>query len=69
MGDLGSIPGWGRAPGEGKGYPLQYACLEYSMEFLQDLSSLTRDQSQGPGVMVPESEPLHSQEVPATAFI
>ena len=24
-GDLGSIPGLGRSPGEGKGYPLQYA--------------------------------------------
>ena len=23
VGDLGSIPGWGRSPGEGKGYPLQ----------------------------------------------
>ena len=27
-GDLGSIPGWGRFPGEGNGYPLQYSCLE-----------------------------------------
>ena len=24
-GDLGSIPGLGRSPGEGKGYPLQYS--------------------------------------------
>ena len=24
----GSIPGLGRSPGEGKGYPLQYSCLE-----------------------------------------
>ena len=30
-GDLGLIPGLGRSPGEGKGYPLQYACLENSM--------------------------------------
>ena len=22
------IPGWGRSPGEGNGYPLQYSCLE-----------------------------------------
>jgi len=28
MGDLSSIPGLGRSPGEGKGYPLQYSCLE-----------------------------------------
>ena len=30
-GDLGSIPGSGRFPGEGNGYPLQYSCLENSM--------------------------------------
>ena len=30
-GDLGSIPGLGRSPGEGKGYPLQYLGLENSM--------------------------------------
>ena len=27
-GKLGSIPGSGRSPGEGNGYPLQYSCLE-----------------------------------------
>ena len=27
-GDLGSIPGLGRAPGGGNGNPLQYSCLE-----------------------------------------
>ena len=31
-GDLGSIPGLGRSPGEGNGYPLQYSCLENSMD-------------------------------------
>ena len=31
-GDLGSIPGSGRSPGEGNGNPLQYSCLEYSMD-------------------------------------
>ena len=30
-GDLGSIAGLGRSPGEGKGYPLRYSGLEYSM--------------------------------------
>ena len=30
VGDLGSIPGLGRAPEEGKGYPLQYSGLENS---------------------------------------
>ena len=28
LGDLGSIPGWGRSPGVGNGNPLQYSCLE-----------------------------------------
>ena len=32
VGKLGSIPGLGRSPGEGKGYPLQYSGLENSMD-------------------------------------
>ena len=32
VGDLGSIPGLGRSPGEGKGYQLQYSGLENSMD-------------------------------------
>ena len=31
-GDLGLVPGWGRAPGEGHGNPLQYSCLVNSMD-------------------------------------
>ena len=31
-GDLGLIPGSGRSPGEGTGNPLQYSCLENSMD-------------------------------------
>ena len=31
-GDLGLIPGSGRFPGEGNGNPLQYSCLENSMD-------------------------------------
>ena len=31
-GNLGSIPGLGRSPGEGNGYPLQYPCLENLMD-------------------------------------
>ena len=30
-GNLGSISGLGRCPGEGNGYPLQYSCLENPM--------------------------------------
>ena len=33
VGDLGLIPGLGRSP-EGKGYPLQYYGLVYSMDYL-----------------------------------
>ena len=32
--DLGSIPGLGRSPGEGKSYPLQYSGLENSMDYM-----------------------------------
>ena len=31
-GDPASITGWGRSPGEGNGNPLQYSCLENSMD-------------------------------------
>ena len=33
-GDLGSIPGLGRSPGERKSYPLQYSGLENSMDHI-----------------------------------
>ena len=42
-GDVGSIPGSGRLPGGGNGNPLQYPCLENSMEEpggLQPMGSL-----------------------------
>ena len=32
VGDLGSIPGLGKSPGEGKGYPLQYSGLKNSVD-------------------------------------
>jgi len=31
-GDAGSIPGLGRSPGVGNGSPLQYSCLENSVD-------------------------------------
>jgi len=34
VGDLGSIPGLRRSPGEEKGYPLQYSRLENSMDWI-----------------------------------
>ena len=30
--DSGSLPGSGRSPGEGNGFPVQYSCLENSMD-------------------------------------
>ena len=33
VGDLGSIPGLGRSPAEGNGYPLQYSGLEKSTDY------------------------------------
>ena len=43
-GDLGSIPGLGRSPGEGKGYPLQYSGLEKSMDCIAH--GVTKSQTQ-----------------------
>jgi len=43
-GDLGSIPGLRRYPGEGKGYPLQYCGLENSMDYV--VHGVTKNQTQ-----------------------
>ena len=32
VGDLGLIPGSGRSPGGGHGYPFQYPCVEYPLD-------------------------------------
>ena len=42
VGDLGSIPGLGRCPGEGNGYPLQYPGLETSMDCIVQFSSVAQ---------------------------
>ena len=44
VGDLGLIPGLGRSPGEGKGYPLQYSGLENSMECIDHGVARSRTQ-------------------------
>ena len=38
VGDLGSIPGLGRSPGEGNSYPLQYSGLENSMDYVHGVA-------------------------------
>ena len=43
-GNPGSIPGLGRSPGEGKGYPLQYSGLENSMDCI--VYGVTKSQTQ-----------------------
>ena len=42
--DRGSIPGLGRSPGEGKGYPLRYSGLENSMDCI--VNGVTKSQTQ-----------------------
>ena len=42
-GDLGSIPGLGKSPGKGKGYPLQYSGLENSMDCIVHGVAKTQD--------------------------
>ena len=44
VGDLGLIPGLGRSPGEGEGYPLQYSGLENSMDCIVDEVSKSQTQ-------------------------
>ena len=41
-GDLGSVSGLGRFPGEGEGYPLQYSGLE-NIPFRYDLNQIPYD--------------------------
>ena len=43
VGDLGSVPGLGASPGEGKGYPLQYFGLENSMDYI--VHGVTKNQT------------------------
>ena len=39
-GDLGLIPGLGRSPGEGKGFPLQYSGPEHSLDCAHELVAI-----------------------------
>ena len=53
-GDTGSIPGWGRSPGEGNGNPLQCSCLENPMDrgawWLQSMGRMSRTKQQQQGI-------------------
>ena len=39
-GDPGSIPGWGRTPGEGKGYPLQQSWASLVAQLVKNLPAM-----------------------------
>ena len=48
-GDLDSIPGLGRSPGEENDYPLQYSCLENFMDrgaWLATVQGITKSQTE-----------------------
>ena len=45
-GDLGSIPGLGRSPGKGNGNPLQYSCVDNSMDRGAIVHGDTKSQTQ-----------------------
>ena len=50
-GDMGSIPGLGRSPGEGNGNPLQYSCLEKPHEQRRIYTKVLSDPDNHNGVV------------------
>ena len=44
------IPEWGRSPGEGNSYPLQYSGLESSMDCRKELDMTERLNGEGNGI-------------------
>ena len=51
VGDLGSIPGLGRSPGEGHGNPLRYLCLDNPIDF--QMFKLVLEQAEEPEIKLP----------------
>ena len=49
-GDPGSIPGWGRSPGEGIGYPLQYSWASLVAQLVTNLPGNSGDLGSIPGL-------------------
>ena len=76
MGDLGSIPGLRRSPGEGKGYPFRYSGLENSIDCIvhgvaknqTQLSdtSLGNNDTSGQKEQVPETQEMSQTGGPPT---
>ena len=72
-GDRGSIPGSGRSPGEGNSYPLQYSCLENSMNgvaFKATVHGVTKSWMTEPltHTSVCKSTEHHFSAIPYTLF-
>ena len=55
VGDLGSIPGLGRSPGEGQGYPHQYSGLENSMDYI--VHGVAKSRTRLPFEVTPPEKP------------
>ena len=60
-GDLGSIPGLGRSPGEGKGYPLQCSGLENSMDCI--VCGVKKSQTQLSDFHFQTKKPVRSRQI------
>ena len=67
VGDLGSIPGLGRSPGEGKGYPLQYSGLENSMDCIVHWVTKSRTRLSNFHFTLPPFDLVPSKSSPAIA--
>ena len=65
VGDLGSIPGLGRSPGEGKGYPLQYSGLENSVNCI--VHGVVKTRTRLSNVHTHSQRALTSSPLPALA--
>ena len=55
-GDLGSIPGWARSPGEGKGHPLQYSWASLVAQLVKNLPAMRETWVQSLGWEDPPGE-------------
>ena len=65
-GDLGSISGLERSPGEGNGYPPQYSCLENSIDRRAWQATVHREDNRLPSSMadLPESHGIKKHILP-----
>ena len=61
-GDTGSIPGLGRSPGEGNDNPLQYSCLEDSMDRAAWQATVHGVSRVGPDLVTKSPQPELGQE-------